>query len=561
MSLILIVDDKELMRDAVGTMLTRAGWSVLSAGDGKTAIKYIAERKPDVVLTDLKMPGMTGLELLSEIRQVDEHLPVVLMTAYATVQTAVQAMKLGAYDYITKPFEGEQLVLTIGRAVERAALLKENAVLKTQNDYSSKRKIVPQLIGDSQSMNALKAKITLLAQNHSTILITGESGSGKEVVAQTIHNISPRAHAPLLALNCAALSASLLESELFGHERGAFTGADKLRKGRFELAEGGTLLLDEITEIPPQIQAKLLRVLQEQAFERVGSSVTQHSDVRVIATTNRNLSDAVARGDFRQDLYFRLHVLPLEVPPLRAHCDDIPLLCEYFMNGLSQSDGVQIKQFSQNAINLLKSYHWPGNVRELYNICERARIFSQESIISSQIIRPWLTEPKTNTVSQTSVQQKNNHNNNHLAYSDNNLQRWATTEYDEQPYELPQPYINNNSPATDTEILSGTDNNSSQFSLPQNATDDEYNFNDVPETVNDELHKVVVKTCSLNNRDVRIEASGRTLEDIERELIVATLERNSRHRQRTATELGIGVRTLGLKLRKWKELRLVSQDL
>ncbi|MBL1218271.1 MAG: sigma-54-dependent Fis family transcriptional regulator [Planctomycetes bacterium] len=534
MSRILVVDDKELMRDAVSTMLTRAGWSVLGAGDGQAALDAIRTQRPSVVLTDLKMPSMSGLDLLQEIRRLDEHLPVILMTAYATVQTAVEAMKLGAYDYITKPFEGRELVQTVVRAMERAELLRENEVLKSSAGHPQAQATaaatdgsMPLLVGASVTMQTLKQQITRIAPSQSTCLIVGESGAGKEVVAQTLHTMSTRAAAPILALNCAALSSTLLESELFGHERGAFTGADRQRKGRFELADGGTLLLDEITEIPPHLQAKLLRVLQEQAFERVGSSTTQHTDVRVIATTNRDLRQAVADGDFRQDLYFRLNVLPIEVPPLRARLDDIGLLCEHFMKRLAEMHGGHIARFSEQAITLMQHYNWPGNVRELYNVCERARILGYGDVIEADVISPWLCSPclpAPQTHPHTAEAMPGTH------------QQWAqspsgpNTMHQGAPVDHGIPIVVRKAAGTNGASYAATT-------------------------------LVDPKPGTEHGDNTAIDAVGRTLEEIEREIIVATLKRNNSHRQKTAEELGIGVRTLGLKLRKWKDLRLVSQDL
>lgn len=501
---VLVVDDKELMRDSVATTLTRAGLQTIVASDGVAALKLVADQRPAVVITDLQMPGMTGLELLEEIRRIDEQLPVVLMTAYATVQTAVQAMKNGAFDYITKPFEGDQLVATLRRATEHARLVRENAVLQTKLDSTRRRGDGrPTLVGQTEIMRQLRAQIEQIAPTQGTVLISGESGAGKEVVAQSIHAQSSRAGGPLLTLNCAALSPSLLESELFGHEKGAFTGADRLRKGRFELADGGTLLLDEISEIPPQIQAKLLRVLQERAFERVGSSVTQKTDVRVIATTNRNLEEAVARGSFRQDLFFRLNVLPVRVPALRERRADIALLADHFLALVAQREGRPQRRFAAESFEVLTTYDWPGNVRELYNICERASILAPGEVIPADTVAPWL----------------------HMAMPPS-----ATTA---APGERPE--------ARCEVVVSGSHPNGGSLHTPSSR--------------NGSAPQVAI------GEQVSIPVFDRPLEEIEREVIVATLHRHQGHRQKTATELGIGVRTLGLKLRKWKELELVAADL
>ena len=384
---VLVVDDKRIMRDSVGATLQRAGYQVVAAADGEAAEKLVARHRPEAVITDLKMPEMDGLELLERLRRGDEQLPVVLMTAFGTIDVAVRAMKQGAFDFIQKPFESDQLVLTIRRAVEHRRLVRENLALKA----SVRELAAPVLVGRSAVMRWLAYQIQQIAHSHGTVLICGESGTGKEVVARTIHAHSPRRDGVMLCLNCAALSSGLLESELFGHEKGAFTGADQLRKGRFELADGGTLLLDEISEIEPTLQAKLLRVLQERQFERVGSSATMDVDVRVIATTNRDLSRCVAEGTFRQDLFYRLNVLPLALPPLRAREEDIALLAEHFLRQVALREGREAKRFDEGAKQVLRRYCWPGNVRELQNICERASVLSRELTIRAEVIEPWLT--------------------------------------------------------------------------------------------------------------------------------------------------------------------------
>ncbi len=490
MSKILVVDDKEMMRDSVATTLARKGHTVVTAFGAKPAIEKLSERAFDAVITDLQMPEMDGLELLSEIRRLDEQLPVILMTAFGSVETAVSAMKQGAYDYITKPFSGDALLITVERAVERARLMKENSLLRAAANTGGSRsgRVSHDMIGESHVMSHLRERLARIADSHGTVLISGESGAGKEVAARWIHEHSPRASMPFLAINCAALSTNLLESELFGHEKGAFTGADKLRKGRFELAEGGTLLLDEISEIAPEIQAKLLRVLQERSFERVGSSTSRSADVRVIATTNRDLPAEVSRGAFRQDLFFRLNVLPLVMPPLREHLDDVPQLVTHFLAEVAAREGKPVKTVESEAMTTLQQYGWPGNVRELQNICERAAVLTHEPVIRSTLIAPWLTAGKPA----------------------------ATTSNQVRSVTLPTAMIEVNG------------------------------INGSPPAI--ELHSIV---CDGKLR----------LEDIEREVIVATIEHHRGHRQRSAIALGIGVRTLGLKLKKWKELHLVDAGL
>ena len=492
MSRILVVDDKEMMRDSVAATLSRKGHIVVSAAGAKTALEKMGGRSPDAVITDLQMPDMNGLELLAEIRSVDEQLPVIVMTAYGTVETAVEAMKQGAYDYITKPFSGDELLVAVERAIEHARLLRENQILQTGalpagqvNEMTSR-----EMIGSSRVMSELRDRLTRIAQSHGTALISGESGAGKEVAARWIHEHSPRASQPMLALNCAALSTSLLESELFGHEKGAFTGADRLRKGRFELADGGTLLLDEISEISPSIQAKLLRVLQERSFERVGSSRSLSVDVRVIATTNRDLTASLAAGSFRQDLFYRLNVLPLHMPPLRERLEDLPSLAEHFLRRVCQREGKPIKRFDPAALALLQQYRWPGNVRELQNICERAAVLTPGDAIPATLIESWLNATAAPVAAEAAIHR--------------------------------QPAVNGEA----------------------------------------RLHAANASVEAKPTRLPRIVCDGDvTLQDIERETIVATLEHHHGHRQRSAAALGIGVRTLGLKLKKWKEQQLVSQSL
>ena len=487
---VLVVDDKQMMRDSVGAILQRAGYVVVAASGGEDALAKVAKHRPAAVVTDLKMPGMTGLELLSHLRDLDAELPVVLMTAYGTVSDAVQAMHDGAFDFVQKPFEGDQLVMVVRRAVENRQLRRENDALRRER---APREAGPNLVGGSAAMRQLAQQVGQVAQSSGTILIQGESGTGKEVVARTVHAHSGRRDRIMLCLNCAALSSSLLESELFGHEKGAFTGADQLRKGRFELADGGTLLLDEISEIGPQLQAKLLRVLQEGQFERVGSSTTMKVDVRVIATTNRDLSRSVADGTFRQDLFYRLNVLPLALPPLRDRRDDVPLLAEHFLAQLAQREGREPKQFSPDAVVRLQTYPWPGNVRELQNICERASVLSPESTIQAELIQPWLPAEALAVGGARPIDPRTSESQAGAAV------RVTTI--------APAP----GSPPLQPPAVAAA---------PQ--------------------------------------PSIRPLEEIEREQVLHVLGEFSGNRTRAAQALGIGVRTLGLKLKKWKEQNLVA---
>jgi DNA-binding NtrC family response regulator len=377
-SRILIIDDEAILRDAAAEALRRAGHAVDAFDAGRPALDAFAQSGYDLVLSDLRMPGMDGVAVLEEAKRLAPDVPVILVTAFGTVETAVGAMKKGAYDFIIKPYRLEELESLVARALEHRLLSVENEVLRAK-------------VGDAEETAAVWSSATrdihdLLeraAQSDATVLISGESGTGKEVAARTLHQLSKRRAAPFLCVNCAALSAGLLESELFGHEKGAFTGADRLRKGRFELADGGTLLLDEVSEIDPGLQAKLLRVLQERSFERVGSSQTKRADVRVIATTNRDLPAEVEKGRFRQDLYYRLNVLPVRLKPLRERREEIPMLVDHFLKK-------HRKQVSKGAMSRLCAYDWPGNVRELGNIVERAAVLSAGDEISGETIAPWL---------------------------------------------------------------------------------------------------------------------------------------------------------------------------
>ena len=386
MARVLVVDDKELMRESIELTLRRSGHEVTTAVDGRQALELLSSARVDLLISDLKMPGMDGVSLLEQVKSRWCDVEVILITAFGTVDVAVRAMKFGAFDFVQKPFKADQLLLVVERALERRRLKSENEALRSQ--LRSDR---PQeLVGVSESMLRLRKQIGRVAHSPSTVLIHGESGVGKEVVARLIHACGDRADKPMLCVNCAALSAGLLESELFGHERGAFTGADRARKGRFELADGGTILLDEVSEIEPRLQAKLLRVLQEQAFERVGSSETMQVDVRVIATTNRNLGQAVGRGEFREDLYYRLNVVPMVIPPLRQRREDVPILAEHFRQQFSGRGG-RIEQFSPECLEVLGQYEWPGNVRELAHLVERACVLGMGPTLTAEDVKPWLS--------------------------------------------------------------------------------------------------------------------------------------------------------------------------
>ncbi len=381
---VLVVDDHAPARESMAEVLREAGHEVTCCSSAAEALRRLAQTEVDCVVTDLKMPGMSGLDFIVQIEQRRLPVQVVMVTAHASVASAVAAMRHGAFDYIEKPFDVEQLERLVAQAIRHGRLFERGR-------QSRQRGLEPPLmVGRCAAMQALHARITRVAPTPETVLITGESGTGKELVARAIHNESPRAAGPLVSLNCPVLSAQLMESELFGHERGAFTGADSPRAGRFEMAHQGTIFLDEVTEIDLNLQAKLLRVLQERAFERVGSSRTQHVDVRVVASTNRDLEQAVREGRFREDLYFRLAVVPVPVPPLRDRRDDIPALCEHFFTRCAQRIGREPCALEPAALDLLVRYDWPGNVRELENIATRVSVLNEGGPVTAGELQRWL---------------------------------------------------------------------------------------------------------------------------------------------------------------------------
>ncbi len=376
---ILVVDDDEAHRQMLRMMLSSWGYNVHEADDGDTAITAVQNTSFDAVLTDVRMNRMDGIDALRGILEFNPALPVIIMTAYSSVETAVEALRLGAYDYLIKPLDFDVLKHSLARALEHSRLCVENRELRRQLSDSS---AVPGILGRSKIMEDMQQMILTVAPAEATVLINGESGTGKELVARALHSGSLRADKPLIIVNCAALAENLLESELFGHERGAFTGADKKREGRFMQAHGGTIFLDEIGEMPLVLQAKLLRALQQGEVQRVGSDTPINVDVRIIAATNRNLLQEVKEKNFREDLYFRLNVISIEVPNLRQRKEDIPLLAAYFVEKFSQRNRKHIKGFLPQALDTMLRYSWPGNVRELENVVERAVILCQGDMIS-----------------------------------------------------------------------------------------------------------------------------------------------------------------------------------
>lgn len=382
---ILVVDDHAKARESMADILRHAGHHVTCCASAGEALQLLTRQTFDVILTDLQMPGMTGLEFIRELERRNVAAQVVMVTAYASVSTAVEAMRHGAFDYIEKPFDVEQLETLVERALRQGATGRKRASMP-----SARGEATPAMIGNSHAMQRLRQLLDQVAPTSETVLITGESGTGKELVARYLHAASGRASGPFVGLNCPALSPQLMESELFGHERGAFTSADAPRVGRFELAHLGTLLLDEVTEIELPLQAKLLRVLQERTFERVGSSATRAVDVRVVATTNRQLRQEVSAGRFREDLYFRLAVVPVHVPALRERSEDVPLLAEHFLAQAAARLQRPACKLADGAIERLMRYTWPGNVRELENLMTRATVLAQDGTIRGSDLDLWL---------------------------------------------------------------------------------------------------------------------------------------------------------------------------
>ena len=460
---VLVVDDHEQARASIADILRHAGHTVACCASAAEALNRVEALAPDVILTDLQMPGMNGLEFIRAVVQRGCQAQIAMLTAYASVSTAVEAMRSGAFDYIEKPFNADQLEQLVQRALRHGDRVGRRSTMPhwqasgTRGEGSGDRgqgteAIGAGMVGSSCAMRELRARIGQIAATNETVLITGESGTGKELVARAIHAASPRRDRALVSVNCPALSPQLMESELFGHERGAFTSADAPRVGRFELAEGGTILLDEVTEIDLPLQAKLLRVLQERAYERVGSSRTMRADVRVVAATNRDLLAEVERGRFRQDLYYRLAVVPMMVPPLRERREDVPELVRHFSLAAAKRMNASPCELDSGALDLLQQYDWPGNVRELENVITRACVLHSGRVVTSSVISPWL--------------------------------------------------------------------------LGANAA-----------------------SLRLSRHETDGSESAVKLEDMERQLIEATLERYAGHRERAAKALGIGVRTLANKLR------------
>lgn len=377
-SRVLIIEDEKLTRITLEDTLKRTGYDVTSAGDGLTGLNMIKESKWDIVLLDLKLPGMDGISLLKEIRNINPETSVIIITAYGTIESAVEAMKLGAYDYLTKPFNIDEIAIKLNRLTELKNKIAENVALKAElvGHYQ-----FGNLVGKSKKMRELIEQIKIVANSNATVLIIGETGTGKELVAETIHYNSPRRDGPLVKFSCVSVPETLIETELFGHVKGAFSGAIRTKPGRFELAHRGTIFLDDIDDIPLQIQSKLLRVLQNKEFERIGDEKVIKVDVRVIAATKKELTDLVAKNTFREDLFYRLNTILLRIPPLRERRTDIPLLVAHFIKKYSSD---KERSFSDEALAIMTKYNWPGNVRELEHFVEAILITTREKVIQKE---------------------------------------------------------------------------------------------------------------------------------------------------------------------------------
>ncbi len=379
---ILVIEDEAKLRRVIELQLKGAGFEVDQAGSAEEATK-LADRA-DLVLTDLRLPGMTGLEFLTQMRRQNSRTPVIVMTAFGTIENAVEAMKSGAVDFLPKPFSLDHLMAVVEKALEVRSLRDENQKLREE---LGQRYEFSNLVGRSPGMREIFATITRIAPTRATVLLAGESGVGKDMIARAIHQHSPRADRPFVKINCTAIPENLMESELFGYEKGAFTGANAMKIGKFELADTGTVFLDEIGDVPPSIQVKLLRILQEREFERLGGNKTKHIDVRVLAATNVDLRAALEQGTFREDLYYRLNVLPIDIPPLRERKEDIPFLAGHFIKKYAKDVDGRVDSISEAAVQKLVQYHWPGNVRELENVMERSMVLSPGPVLDAEDIR------------------------------------------------------------------------------------------------------------------------------------------------------------------------------
>ncbi len=381
METILVIEDKESMAEMLKETLEAEGYNVISAGDGMEGIRRLKEERIDIVLTDLKLPKKSGIDILKAVKEENQLVPVIVMTAFGSVEIAVEAMKAGAFDFITKPFDTDHLLMLMKRAIENQRLLTENILLK--EEFASKFGF-PRIIGKSEKIRDVAQIVQKVAPTKTTVLLLGESGTGKELFARAVHNLSNQQNYPFVPINCAAIPKDLLESELFGHEKGSFTGADAKKLGKFELADRGTIFLDEVGDMELAIQSKLLRAIEEGEIERIGAVKTIKVDVRIVAASNKDIEKAVEDKKFREDLYYRLNVFPIKIPPLRERREDIPLLVEYFINKYCLEIKTPVKSISKETLDMLMNYHWKGNVRELGNTIERAVILCDGDVITRE---------------------------------------------------------------------------------------------------------------------------------------------------------------------------------
>jgi two-component system NtrC family response regulator len=386
---ILIIDDEKNYLLILEAILEEEGYTVTALGDPVMAMTYLEESEVDVVITDMKMPGMTGQEVLENVRRHHPHIPVMIMTAFGTIDRAVEAMKSGAFDYITKPFSNDEILLSVRKALKLSHAERQNRLLRESLAEKFGKEAI---LGNSKAMQDVLALAGKVAPTRSNVLITGESGTGKELVARAIHIASDRKDMPFVSVNCMSLNPGVLESELFGHEKGSFTGAMALKRGRFELAQGGTLFLDEIGELSLEMQVKLLRVLQERVIERVGGTETLAVDFRLVAATNKNLQEEIVAGRFREDLFYRLNVVNIHLPPLRERREDIPILASHFLRKFSLENNREVLGFTAGAIDYLSAYEWPGNVRQLENVIERCVVLSSRDVIDVEDLPPELRD-------------------------------------------------------------------------------------------------------------------------------------------------------------------------
>ncbi|HBO84819.1 MAG: Fis family transcriptional regulator [Deltaproteobacteria bacterium GWC2_42_11] len=400
MKKIMVVDDEDSIRRSLSGILKDDGFEVILAKDGAEALKKIAVNKPDLILLDIWMPGMDGTEVLREIKDRYPSVAVIMISGHGNIETAVKTTKMGAYDFIEKPLSLDKVVLTINHALEHKRLEEENNALRSdiKKHYN--------IIGKSKAIEAIRSQIERVASSNSWVLISGENGTGKELVARNIHLLSSRKDKPFVEVNCAAIPEELIESELFGHERGAFTGAVSQKTGKFELADGGSIFLDEIGDMSLRTQAKVLRVLQEQKFERVGGTQTIEVDVRVIAATNKNLLEEIQKGSFREDLYYRLNVIPFHIPPLRERREDINMFTEYYLQEFERETTKGKKEVTKDAVALIERYNWPGNVRELKNLIERLVIMTPSDIITPADLPSYITTDAVEEIQQITSQAK-----------------------------------------------------------------------------------------------------------------------------------------------------------